>query len=83
VALSETAAITLSSYKETSLQGDSALVKSTKNGVETHFEGNEMTLVKTHDFKFEDVDFELNNTTRYCTNHCCHLSWLKNCCHLK
>jgi 3-phosphoshikimate 1-carboxyvinyltransferase len=21
-----------------------------------------MTLVKTHDFKFEDVDFELNNT---------------------
>jgi 3-phosphoshikimate 1-carboxyvinyltransferase len=27
VALSETAAITLSSYKETSLQGDSALVK--------------------------------------------------------
>jgi 3-phosphoshikimate 1-carboxyvinyltransferase len=27
-------------------------------GVETHFEGNKMTLVKTHDFKFEDVDFE-------------------------
>jgi 3-phosphoshikimate 1-carboxyvinyltransferase len=51
----------LSSYKETSLQGDSALVKIYKQmGVETHFEGNEMTLVKTHDFKFEDVDFELN-----------------------
>jgi 3-phosphoshikimate 1-carboxyvinyltransferase len=63
VALSETASITLSSYKETSLQGDSALVKIYKQmGVETHFEGNEMTLVKTHDFKFEDVDFELNNT---------------------
>jgi 3-phosphoshikimate 1-carboxyvinyltransferase len=41
VALSETAAITLSSYKETSLQGDSALVKSIQMGVETHFEGNE------------------------------------------
>jgi 3-phosphoshikimate 1-carboxyvinyltransferase len=36
VALSETAAITLSSYKETSLQGDSALVKIYKQmGVET------------------------------------------------
>jgi 3-phosphoshikimate 1-carboxyvinyltransferase len=63
VALSETASITLSSYKETSLQGDSALVKIYKQmGVETHFDGNEMTLVKIPDFKFEDVDFELNNT---------------------
>jgi hypothetical protein len=41
-------------------------------GVETHFEGNEMTLVKTHDFKFEDVDFELNNTPDIAY---CHLSW--------
>jgi 3-phosphoshikimate 1-carboxyvinyltransferase len=42
VALSETASITLSSYKETSLQGDSALVKIYKQmGVETHFEGND------------------------------------------
>jgi hypothetical protein len=33
-----------------------------------------MTLVKTHDFKFEDVDFELNNTPDI-ANYCCHLSW--------
>jgi 3-phosphoshikimate 1-carboxyvinyltransferase len=63
VALSETASITLSSYKETSLQGDSALVKIYKQmGVETHFDGNKMTLAKVPDFKFGDVDFELNNT---------------------
>jgi 3-phosphoshikimate 1-carboxyvinyltransferase len=63
VALSETASITLSSYKETSLQGDSALVKIYKQmGVETHFDGNKMTLTKVPDFKFGDVDFELNNT---------------------
>ena len=63
VALSETASITLSSYKETSLQGDSALVEIYKQmGVETHFDGNKMTLAKVPDFKFGDVDFELNNT---------------------
>ena len=63
VALSETASITLSSYKETSLQGDSALVEIYKQmGVETHFDGNKMTLTKVPDFKFGDVDFELNNT---------------------
>jgi hypothetical protein len=45
-------------------------------GVETHFEGNEMTLVKTHDFKFEDVDFELNNTPDIAY---CHLSWSRYC----
>jgi 3-phosphoshikimate 1-carboxyvinyltransferase len=62
VALSETASISLSSYKETSLQGDSALVKIYKQmGVETISKEMKMTLVKTN-FKFEDVDFELNNT---------------------
>jgi 3-phosphoshikimate 1-carboxyvinyltransferase len=40
-----------------------------------------MTLVKTHDFKFEDVDFELNNTPDI-ANYCCHLSWLGIGCHL-
>jgi 3-phosphoshikimate 1-carboxyvinyltransferase len=45
------------------LQGDSALVKIYKQmGVETHFDGNKMTLAKVPDFKFGDVDFELNNT---------------------
>ncbi|TDE02947.1 3-phosphoshikimate 1-carboxyvinyltransferase [Flavobacterium hiemivividum] len=63
VALSETASITLSSYKETSLQGDSALIEIYKQlGVETHFEGNKMTLTKVPGFRFADVDFELNNT---------------------
>ncbi|NGY38567.1 3-phosphoshikimate 1-carboxyvinyltransferase [Flavobacterium sp. XN-5] len=63
VALSETASISLSSYRETSLQGDSALIEIYKQlGVETHFDGNKMTLTKVPGFKFVDVDFELNNT---------------------
>jgi 3-phosphoshikimate 1-carboxyvinyltransferase len=63
VALADTASITLSSYKENSLQGDSALVEIYKKmGVDTHFEGNKMTLVKRPDFKLETVNFELNNT---------------------
>ncbi|MFQ3173655.1 MAG: 3-phosphoshikimate 1-carboxyvinyltransferase [Flavobacterium sp.] len=63
VALADTTSIILSSYKEKSLQGDSALVEIYKQmGVETRFEGNKMTLVKLSDFKFETVNFELNNT---------------------
>jgi 3-phosphoshikimate 1-carboxyvinyltransferase len=63
VALADTASITLSSYKESSLQGDSALVEIYKKmGVETHFEGNKMTLVKRPDFKLETLNLELNNT---------------------
>jgi 3-phosphoshikimate 1-carboxyvinyltransferase len=62
-ALAETASVSLTSYKETSLQGDSALVQIYKQmGVETHFEGNKMTLVKQPDFKPETLDLELNNT---------------------
>jgi 3-phosphoshikimate 1-carboxyvinyltransferase len=62
-ALAESATISLTSFKETSLQGDSALVEIYKQmGVETHFEGNKMTLVKQPDFKPETVNFELNNT---------------------
>jgi 3-phosphoshikimate 1-carboxyvinyltransferase len=62
-ALSETASISLSSYKETSLQGDSALVEIYKKmGVAAHFDGGKMTLAKVPDFKFQNVDFELNNT---------------------
>lgn len=63
VALTEKASISLTSYKETSLQGDSALVEIYKQmGVETHFEGNKMTLVKLPDFKLETLNLELNNT---------------------
>jgi len=63
VALADKASITLSSYKENSLQGDSELVSLyEKLGVQTTFQNNKMTLVKQEDFKFEDVNFELNNT---------------------
>ena len=62
-ALSEEASISLTSYKETSLQGDSALVEIYKEmGVETQFEGNKMTLTKQADFVPQTVNFELNNT---------------------
>ena len=63
VALSDAASITLSSYKENSLQGDSALVSIyEKMGVQTTFQNNKMTLVKQKNFKFETVNFDLNNT---------------------
>jgi 3-phosphoshikimate 1-carboxyvinyltransferase len=62
-ALADIASITLSSYKENSLQGDSELVSLyEKMGVHTTFQENKMTLVKQPDFKFETVNFELNNT---------------------
>lgn len=63
VALSKNSTISLSSYKETSLQGDSALVEIYKQmGVGTHFQGNKMTLVKQSDYKPENLNLELNNT---------------------
>lgn len=63
VALSDSASLTLSSYKKDSLQGDSELVSLyEKMGVQTTFQNNKMTLVKQENFKFEDVNFELNNT---------------------
>ena len=63
VAMSENAIISLNSYTETSLQGDSALVETYKQmGVETHFMGNKMTLVKQLDFKSATLNLELNNT---------------------
>lgn len=61
-ALSDEATISLSSYKEKSLQGDSALVEIyAKMGVETHFEGNKMILVKQDNLKLETLNLELNN----------------------
>lgn len=63
VALSDAAKITLSSYKENSLQGDSELVAIyEKMGVKTTFQNNKMTLEKIAGFNYQDVDFELNNT---------------------
>lgn len=56
VALASQASVSLTSYKETSLQGDSALVEIyAKMGVETHFDENKMTLTKKENFNFEDV----------------------------
>ena len=55
--------ITLSSYKQNSLQGDSALVEIyRKLGVETQFDGNKMTLVKQPNFKCNTLNLDLNNT---------------------
>ena len=63
VALANEAFIVLSSYKETSLQGDSALVEIyAKMGVETSFEENKITLVKQSNFKLETLNLDLNNT---------------------
>ncbi|QOG03575.1 3-phosphoshikimate 1-carboxyvinyltransferase [Flavobacterium sp. MDT1-60] len=63
VALADTASITLTSYKENSLQGDSELVSFyEKLGVKTTFQNNKMTLVKQENFKYETINFELNNT---------------------
>ncbi len=62
-ALANEATISLSSYKETSLQGDSALVEIyAKMGVETRFEENKITLVKQPKFEFETLNLDLNNT---------------------
>lgn len=63
VALADTASIALTSYKENSLQGDSALVEIYKQmGVNSRFENNTLLLEKQPDFKFETVNFDLNNT---------------------
>ncbi|MFV5693828.1 3-phosphoshikimate 1-carboxyvinyltransferase [Flavobacterium sp. LB3P122] len=62
-ALAESASVSLTSYKETSLQGDSGLVEIYKKmGVDTHFVGNKMTLTKQAGFIPQTVNFELNNT---------------------
>jgi 3-phosphoshikimate 1-carboxyvinyltransferase len=63
VALAKTASISLTSYKETSLQGDSALVEIYKQmGVISHFEGNKLTLTKESNFEYKDLNLDLNNT---------------------
>ncbi|WP_310593923.1 3-phosphoshikimate 1-carboxyvinyltransferase [Flavobacterium sp.] len=62
-ALADAATITISSYKENSLQGDSGLVNLYKAmGVESTFNGNQLTLNKQANFNYQDVTFDLNNT---------------------
>ena len=63
VALSNTASVKLTSYKENSLQGDSALVSLYKEmGVDSHFEENTLVLSKQKGFEPSAVNFDLNNT---------------------
>ena len=62
-ALSNEASISISSYKETSLQGDSDLVEIYKQmGVNSHFENNVLTLTKVPNFKLKTLNLDLNNT---------------------
>ncbi|WP_446050575.1 3-phosphoshikimate 1-carboxyvinyltransferase [Zobellia laminariae] len=63
VALSEVGSeITLSAYKNNSLQGDSALQELyTEFGVETQFEGNNVILRKIENPKERKVQFDLSN----------------------
>ena len=62
-ALSSEATIALSSYKQSSLQGDSALVKIYEQmGVKTYFDENKITLVKQPNFKLQTLNLDLNNT---------------------
>jgi 3-phosphoshikimate 1-carboxyvinyltransferase len=63
VALSDTASIKLTSYRENSLQGDSALVSLYKEmGVDSFFEDTTLVLSKQKGFKTRDINFDLNNT---------------------
>lgn len=62
-ALADAASITISSYRENSLQGDSDLVNLYKAmGVKSQFNGNQLTLNKQANFNYQDVTFDLNNT---------------------
>ncbi len=55
--------ITLSSYKENSLQGDSVLAEIYKElGVETIFKNNTILLNKTHNSKLKTYNLQLNNS---------------------
>lgn len=64
VALSEIGTqISLSSYKENSLQGDSALATIYKRfGVETVFNNNEISIIKVKNLKPETLNLQLNNS---------------------
>lgn len=58
----ESTEVSLSFYKKNSLQGDSALIDIYRQlGVETVFEGNTITLIKTNSIP-EAINLDLNNT---------------------
>ncbi len=62
-ALSKEASITLSSFKEGSLQGDSALVSIYKNlGIETVFKGNTINLLKNNNSTIQKLKLNLVKT---------------------
>jgi len=63
IALSEIGTqITLSSYKQNSLQGDSVLVGIYKNfGVETTFTANTILIKKVNNYQLSTVNYQLNN----------------------
>ena len=55
--------ITLSSYRQNSIQGDAALVQIYKNfGVETTFNMNSIVVTKTHNSHLPSSNFQLNNS---------------------
>jgi 3-phosphoshikimate 1-carboxyvinyltransferase len=63
VALSDAASIRLTSYKDNSLQGDSALIALYKEmGVDSHFVNDTLILTKQKDFQPRGINFDLNNT---------------------
>ena len=64
IALSEIGTqITLSNYKQNSLQGDSILAEIYKNfGVETVFKGNTIQLTKVSNCQLSIVNYQLNNS---------------------
>lgn len=64
IALSEIdTQITLSSYKQNSLQGDAQLVEIYRNfGVETSFQDNNIILKKVENHKLSNINLELNNS---------------------
>jgi 3-phosphoshikimate 1-carboxyvinyltransferase len=64
IALSEIGTqITLSSYKQNSLQGDSILVEIYKNfGVETVFNENSIHIKKTNNYQLSIINYQLNNS---------------------
>ncbi len=54
--------ITIASYKKESLQGDSVLAKIYESfGVETHYDENNVRLVKTNDVSTKDLNFHLSD----------------------
>ena len=84
VALSDVGSeITLSAYKNNSLQGDSVLQELyTEFGVETHFEGNNVVLRKAENPAEKKVQFDLSNAPDIAQTIAVTCFGLKMECHL-